>query len=73
MSTPSVPTPRDGAPASERRKALVTDVMESLAGVDSLPTDERLAQLDEAQRVLASVLQDSGANQLGLPGVNARP
>lgn len=52
---------------------MVADVMASLSEVDALPTDERLAQLDEAQRVLASVLQDQGANQLGLPGVNARP
>lgn len=67
------PTPRDTAPAVERRKELVADAMSTLEDVAGLTTAEQLARLDEVQGVLAAVLDNRDVGQLGIPGVHQRP
>ncbi len=66
----SAPTPRDAAPAVQRRLEVVAEVEKSLDGVDDLPMPERLARLEEAQRSLQAALNNSaGAGQPPMPGV----
>lgn len=67
------PTPRDAAPAVERRRELVAEAMGRVADLAGRPTAEQLARLDEAQSVLAGVLNNEGVNQLGIPGVHGQP
>ncbi|TRY16645.1 hypothetical protein FOJ82_15805 [Tessaracoccus rhinocerotis] len=67
------PTPRDAAPAVERRKELVAEAMSGLDGVGEADTAEQLARLDEAQTILAAVLNNQDVNQLGIPGVHGQP
>lgn len=69
----NIPTPRDAAPGTERRQQLVSDAMDALDGVESLPVAEQLVRLQEAQGVLAAVLQNSDVSQIGIPGVGQRP
>lgn len=66
-------TPRDAAPAVERRKELVAEAMGALEDVGELPTREQLTRLDEAQTVLAAVLNNQDISQLGIPGVHGQP
>lgn len=68
----TAPTPKDAAPAVERRKELVEDTMSGLEDVGNLPTTEQLARLDETQGVLAAVLNNQGISQLGIPGVHGQ-
>lgn len=62
------PTPRDAAPAVERRKELVAEAMARTEDLDGMSTAEQLARLDEVATLLAGVLHNS-VNQLGIPGV----
>lgn len=64
------PTPLQAAPGHERRRLLVADVMASLDEVPELPVREQLARLDEAQSVLAAVLNNQGAAQVTIPGTH---
>lgn len=64
------PTPKDAAPALERRKELVAEAMAAVAEVGKLSTTEQLARLDEVQGVLAAVLNNQDVGQLGIPGVH---
>lgn len=68
----TAPTPKDAAPAVERRKELVVEAMAALEGVGDLPTPEQFARLDETQSVLAAVLNNQGISQLGIPGVHGQ-
>ncbi|MCC2593183.1 hypothetical protein LKO27_07135 [Tessaracoccus sp. OS52] len=70
--TMNQPTPKDAAPAVERRRELVAEAMANLAEVEQLPTTEQLARLDETQAVLAAVLNNQEVSQLGIPGVHGR-
>ena len=62
-------TPRDAAPATERRKDLVAEAMAGLEGIDDLDTADQFARLDAAQSVLAGVLANAAVGQLGIPGL----
>lgn len=64
------PTPSSAAPAGIRRQQAVHDAMASVEGIDELAVSEQLQRLDEAQQVLAAVLQKSSdIPQPGIPGV----
>ena len=62
-------TPRDVAPATERRKELVAEALAGLEGIDDLETADQFARLDEAQSVLAGVLANVTGSQPGIPGL----
>ena len=63
------PTPRDAAPAHERRKELVAAALAELSDIEELDVPTRLERLDAAQVVLARVLAKQPADQDGLPGL----
>lgn len=65
-------TPRQVAPAHVRRQSLVDDAMAALEGVEQLPLAEQLTRLEEAQAVLARVLDNPDEAQRPIPGVGAR-
>lgn len=69
----SVPTPRGAAPGTERRKTLVAEAMAQVTDIEHLPTGERTARLDEAQRLLSAALQDAPMAQAGIPGITPKP
>lgn len=71
METPS---PMQAAPPALRRQRAVQDAMAGLEEVGELPVTQQLQRLDEAQQVLAAVLQKSSdIPQPGIPGVAPRP
>ncbi len=64
------PTPGTAAPSGVRRQRAVQDAMASVEDVGELSVAEQLQRLDEAQQVLAAVLQNSSdITQPGIPGV----
>lgn len=72
--TATRPLPGPAAPAGSRRQRAVHDVMATVDDVSDLPLVEQLQCLDEAQQVLAAVLQNSSDNpQPGIPGMASRP
>lgn len=57
-------------PKNVGRAQLVSDLMDSLGALQELPTEQQLAKLEQAQRLLHAVLMnDVDAAQLGLPGL----
>lgn len=70
-STPRVPGPP--TPPGSRRHYAIRDAMASVEDMDELSTAEQLQRLDEAQQVLAAVLQNSSEiPQPGIPGMAPR-
>lgn len=67
------PTPSSAAPAGIRRQQVVHEVMASVEGIAELSVADQLQRFDEAQQVLAAVLQKSSdIPQPGIPGVAPR-
>lgn len=67
------PTPGIAAPAAVRRQQAVQDAMSSVEDIAERSVPEQLQRLDEAQQVLAAVLQNSSdIPQAGIPGVAPR-
>ena len=68
------PTPSTAAPAGIRRQQAVQEAMASVDDIADLGVVEQLQRLDEAQQVLAAVLQKSSdIPQASIPGVVSRP
>lgn len=68
------PSPGTAAPSGVRRQQAVQDAMAVVEDMDELGVAEQLQRLDEAQQVLAAVLQKSSdIPQSGIPGVAIRP
>ncbi len=68
------PTPTSAAPAGVRRQQAVHDAMAAVEDIAEMPVVAQLQRLDEAQQVLAAVLQrSSDIPQPGIPGVATRP
>lgn len=68
------PTPRDAVPNTQRRQELVEQVLDSLDGVDALPTSARTAALNQAQSTLSAILNNTGdVAQMSIPGVHDGP
>lgn len=64
------PTPRAMQTGIQRRQDLVSQTMESLAGIEELTSADQCAVLGEAQQVLHGVLNnEAGLSQVSLPGV----
>lgn len=69
----SNPSPGSAAPYGGRRQQAVQDAMASAEEIGELGVAEQLQRLDEAQQVLAAVLQKSSdIPQPGIPGVAPR-
>ena len=69
----SNPSPGSAAPSGGRRQQAVQDAMASVEEIGELGVAEQLQRLDEAQQVLAAVLQKSSdIPQPGIPGVAPR-
>ncbi len=69
----SNPSPGSAAPSGVRRQQAVQDAMASVEEIGDLGVAEQLQRLDEAQQVLAAVLQKSSdIPQPGIPGVAPR-
>lgn len=67
------PTPASAAPSGVRRQQAVRDAMAVVEDIEQFPVPNQLQRLDEAQQVLAAVLQNStDIPQPGIPGVAAR-
>lgn len=67
------PSPGTAAPSGVRRQQAVLDAMSTVADIDELSVPDQLQRLDEAQQVLAAVLQNSSdIPQPGIPGVTPR-
>ncbi len=67
------PIPGTAAPHGVRRQQAVQDAMTSVEAIEGLSVAEQLQRLDEAQQVLAAVLQKSSdIPQPGIPGVAPR-
>lgn len=67
------PSPGTTAPSGVRRQQAVQDAMASVEEIGELGVTEQLQRLDEAQQVLAAVLQKSSdIPQSGIPGVAPR-
>ncbi len=68
-----IPSPGTAAPSGVRRQQAVQDAMSSVESISELAVAEQLQRLDEAQQVLAAVLQKSSdIPQPGIPGVAPR-
>ncbi len=68
-----IPTPTTAAPSGVRRQQAVQEAMVSVEHITELPVPQQLQRLDEAQQVLAAVLQrSSDIPQAGIPGVGTR-
>lgn len=68
------PTPTSAAPAGVRRQQAVQEAMTSVEDLAELSVPDQVQRLDEAQQVLAAVLQKSSdIPQPGIPGVAHRP
>lgn len=68
------PTPSSAAPAGIRRQQAVHEAMASVEDMTESPVAQQLQRLDEAQQVLAAVLQKSSdIPQPGIPGLAQRP
>lgn len=64
------PTPTTAAPMALRRQQAVQNTMASVEDITELPVPDQLQRLDEAQQVLAAVLQNTtDIPQPGIPGV----
>lgn len=69
----STPTPHDMRTGIQRRQELVSQVMDSLTGIEELSSAEQCAVLDETQQVLSGVLNnEAGLSQAGIPGLAHR-
>ncbi|MDO5736859.1 MAG: hypothetical protein Q4P15_10340 [Propionibacteriaceae bacterium] len=67
------PTPSTAAPTEVRRQRAVQEALASVESITDLSVTEQLQKLDEAQQVLAAVLQNSShIPQPGIPGVAPR-
>lgn len=72
--TSTHPVPGPVASAESRRQRAVHDAMATVDDAGELPLAEQLQRLDEAQQVLAAVLQNSSdIPQPGIPGMASRP
>ncbi|MGV8845444.1 hypothetical protein [Tessaracoccus sp.] len=68
-----IPTPITAAPTGVRRQQAVHEAMVSVEHITELSVPQQLQRLDEAQQVLAAVLQrSSDIPQAGIPGVVTR-
>ncbi len=70
---PGNPSPGTAAPSGIRRQQAVHEAMASVEDIGELSVAEQLQRLDEAQQVLAAVLQKSSdIPQPGIPGMVSR-
>lgn len=67
------PTPRDAAPATERRKDQVALAMSALGELEGLDVAEQFTRLEEAAGVLAQVLSGGPVAHPRIPGIPGNP